>query len=152
MTARTAGVAKDGNADGVVMGRIWIAGLVAIVGSVVANLLTVPLMWALAPGVPADFPPFQMGSIAIFTALQVGLGVGVFALIARFTRRPIRIFTIVALAALALSLIPNLTLAANPAAAPFPGGTSAAFLALIIPHFVAAAVTIFALVRLSRSA
>lgn len=151
MTAGTAGVAKNGHKDGVVMGRIWIAGLVAVVGAVVANLLTLPLLWALAPGVPADFPPFQMGAIAIFTALQVGIGVGVFALIVRFTQRPIRIFTIVALVALALSLIPNLALAANPAAAPFPGGTSAAFLALIIPHFVAAAVAITALVRLSRA-
>jgi hypothetical protein len=150
MTARTANSTQGGNADGVVMGRIWIAGLVAVVGSVVANLLTIPLMWALAPGVPADFPPFQIGAIAIFTALQVSLGVGVFALIARFTQRPIRTFTLVALVALALSLIPNLSLAANPAAAPFPGGTAAAFLALIIPHFVAAAVTIAALVRLSR--
>lgn len=130
--------------------KIVTAGLVAIVGSVVANLLTIPLLWLLAPDVPPDFPPFQMGSIAFFTTLQVGAGVIVFALITRFLQRPTRTFTIVALIALVLSCIPNVALAANPTAAPFPGGNTAAFLALIIPHIVAAAITITALVRLGR--
>lgn len=126
------------------------AGLVAIVGSVVANLLTIPLLWLLAPDVPPDFPPFQMGAIAFFTVIQVGAGVIVFALITRFLQRPIRTFTIVALIALVLSCIPNVALAANPTAAPFPGGNAAAFLALIIPHIVAAAITITTLTRLGR--
>ncbi len=130
--------------------KVVTAGLVAIVGSVVANLLTIPLLWLLAPDVPPDFPPFQIGSIAFFTTLQVGAGVVVFALITRFLQRPIRTFTIVALIALVLSCLPNVALAANPTAAPFPGGNAAAFLALIIPHIVAAAVTITTLTRLGR--
>jgi hypothetical protein len=131
------------------MGRVWLAGAAAIGGSVLANLLLLFLI-RLVPGIPADFPAFQPAPIAIFTAAQVGIGVLVFAAIAWFARRPIRLFTIVALIALAISCIPNILLAINPAAAPFPGGSAFAFLMLIPFHFVAAAVAIWSLTRLSR--
>jgi hypothetical protein len=135
--------------DGIVMGRVWLAGAAAIGGSVLANLLLLFLI-RLLPGISGDFPPYQPAPIAIFTAAQVGIGVLVFAVIAWFARRPIRLFTIVALIALLVSCIPNVMLALNPAAAPFPGGSAFAFLMLIPFHFVAAAVAIWSLTRLSR--
>lgn len=149
MSARS--TAASVGADGVVMGKVWIAGLAAIAGSIVANLIALPMVRLLFSDVSPDFPPFQPGAIAFFTFIQVGLGVLVFWLLARFTRRPIRVFTIVALVALVLSCVPNVMLALNPAAAPFPGGSATGFLALIIFHFIAGAVAVIALTRLSRA-
>ena len=48
--------------------------------------------------------------IIMFTVLGVGAATLVFALLARFTRRPITIFRWVALVALLLSLVPNVQL------------------------------------------
>jgi hypothetical protein len=136
-------------ADGVVPGKIGVAGLVAVVGSVAANLLARPLLMA-ATGLTEQFLPLNIGPIATFTVIGVALGVGVFALLVRFTRRPLRLFTIIALVALAVSCLPNVLAALNPSAMPMPGASAAGFLALIVFHIIPAVVTIAALTRLTR--
>ncbi len=116
-------------------GRIWWVGLLAIGASVVANLLVRTMLYALFE-LPAEFPPLQAGAIALLTVLYTFVGVVVFAIVARFARRPITAFRLIATVALILSLVPNLFLARNPDAGPFPGGEAQAFMALLVFHLV----------------
>jgi hypothetical protein len=130
------------------IGKIARAGLVAIVAAVAANILARVILFALLP-LPAEFPPLQIGAIAFLTTLGVGAGVVVYTLISRVSRQPNQIFTIVALAALVLSIIPNLIAVADPNAIPFPfpGATSMAFGALIVFHVIAGLIAIVVLTR-----
>jgi hypothetical protein len=134
------------------IGAIAKAGLVAVVLAVVANLAARGLLFALFP-LPAEFPPFGLVPIAMLTAVGVSLGVLVYGVISRVSRRPARTFTVVALIALVLSILPNLALLVNPNAIPFPfpGASSAAFGVLILFHVIAAAVTIAVMTRVERA-
>jgi hypothetical protein len=133
------------------IGTIARAGLVAVVAAVIANIVARFIMFALLP-LPAEFPPLQIGAIAFLTTLGVGAGAVVYALITRISRRPNRTFTIVALVALVLSIIPNLALMADPTAAPFPfpGASSTAFGALIVFHIIAGLIAILVLTRVKE--
>lgn len=130
----------------VIPSRIWRVGLVGAVVSVVANLIVLFVLTALLP-VPQDFAPLQSVAIAIFTFIGTALAVVAFALVVRFSNRPIRTYLIIAAAALVLSIIPNLGLMANPSAAPIPGGSALGFGLLIIFHVVAAVVIVFMLIK-----
>ncbi|MEW6650325.1 MAG: DUF6069 family protein [Chloroflexota bacterium] len=131
--------------------RIWLAGLVGVVASVITNLVARMVLFVVLP-LPAEFPPLQAGTIAIFTAAGTLMAAVVYALIARFTRRPVTVFRWVAFVALILSILPNLALVANPGAIPFPfpGASGLAFGVLIVFHLLAALVCVVALTSLSR--
>jgi hypothetical protein len=131
--------------------RIWLAGLVGAAASVIANLLARAVLFAVLP-LPAEFPPLQVGAIAMLTAVGTLLAAVVYALIVRLTSRPVMVFRWVALAALILSIVPNLALMADPTAIPFPfpGASSQAFGALIVFHVVAALVSVITLTSLTR--
>ena len=131
--------------------RIWLAGLVSVIASVIANLLARAVLFAVLP-LPAEFPPLQVGAVAMLTAVGTLLAAVVYALIVRLTRRPVTIFRWVAIAALILSILPNLALVANSTAIPFPfpGASSLAFGALIVFHLIAALVSVSALTILTR--
>lgn len=126
---------KENGQEQINRGRIWWVGLLAIGASVIANLLLQTMLYALFD-LPADFPPMQTGAIVFFTVLYTFLGVVVFAIVARFARQPVITYRLVAAVALILSLIPNLFLARNPDAGPFPGGDEQAFMALLVFHLV----------------
>jgi len=126
------------------------AGVAAIVAAVVANLIALVVLRAVLD-LPTDFPPLQFGPIAIFTAIGVALGVVVFAIISRVARQPVRTFWIVAMVALLVSLVPNVLLMLNPAAAPVPGGSTLAYGVLSVFHIIAAFVSVPMLTRLARA-
>ncbi len=127
-------------------GRIWRVGLIGAVAAVVANVIVLFLLKAFLP-VPQDFAPLQVGAIAIFTFIGTVLAAVAYALVVRFSKRPIRTYLIVAVVALILSLIPNLALMANPSAAPIPGGSALGFGLLIVFHIVAAVVSVAILIK-----
>lgn len=130
--------------------RLLIAGVLTVIAAVIANLVARALFFALFQ-VP-DFVPFQPGRIAFLTAGGVGAAALAFAVIVRRSDRPARTFQRVAVVALILSIVPNVALAANPEAAPFPvvDGASTGFLILIIFHVVAAVISVILLPRLAR--
>ncbi|MFV9505503.1 MAG: DUF6069 family protein [Oscillochloridaceae bacterium umkhey_bin13] len=136
-------------ADGTDRSRILKAGLIAVGGSVAANLILRALL-GLFFDLSADFPPYNFGSIAFFSVLPTTIAVGLFWLLARFTARPVRLFTIIAAVVFVVTLGPNLALAANPAAAPFPGQASD-FLTLILFHLPPAVITVWALLTQTRA-
>lgn len=120
--------------------KIWKTGLIAIVASVVANLVAFFILDVILdlPS-PVDFPPLSAGAIGFLTAVFTFIGVVVFALLVRFTSKPIRNFWIVATVAFVISIIPNITSAMNPEGAPFPFPVSSSlgFWVLIVFHVIA---------------
>jgi hypothetical protein len=128
--------------------RLLRAGLLTLLAAVLGNVVVRLLLGALTPIDPA-FLPLGLGALVTFTALGVGLGALVFAFIARRSSRPVRTWTIVASIALFVSILPNLGLMANPAAAPMPGGSAAYYGLLIVFHLVAGIIAIVLLPRLA---
>ncbi len=132
--------------------KILTAGLISVAVAVVANLLTRAVLLAVLT-IDPGFLPFSVGAVAGFTAVGVALGAVVFFILTRVSRRPFRVYTIVAVVVGVLSIIPNIISALDPAAVPFPfpGATSTAFLALIVFHIVAGAASIGVMTTLPRA-
>ena len=135
--------------NGVNRSKLPMAGLASVAAAVAANLLAFFLIRALVD-LPADFMPLSVGAITFFTILGTGLGALVFAWLAGRSAAPFRVYRNVAVVAFVVSIIPNVLAALNPAMFPFPGGTAAAFLVLILFHGVAAVVSVAVLFRLAR--
>ncbi|GAB4423985.1 MAG: hypothetical protein OHK0015_02220 [Chloroflexi bacterium OHK40] len=133
-------------AERVVYGKLLIAGLVALVGSVIGNLLVRVIAVALLRPDPA-FLPLGWGPPIVFTVIGVVGAIGVYALLGRFASRPITLFRRVALVVLLISMIPDLLLIANPAG--MPGATTGNVIALMVMHVVAWYITVEALTRLA---
>jgi Family of unknown function (DUF6069) len=84
--------------------RLLRAGALTLVSAVAANVVIGLIEGALGI-LPQDQLSFQPVGIVLSTTVQVGLGILVLALLGRFARRPISTFRIVALVALALSML-----------------------------------------------
>ena len=96
--------------------RLFLASLLAIVGSVIVNVLIRLITLALLP-IPRDFIQLQIPAlIIVFTIFGTVGATIVFALMNRFARNPKRLFRIVALVVLVLTLIPDLLLLSSPTA------------------------------------
>jgi hypothetical protein len=116
--------------------QIVVNGLLAIGVAVGLNVVARFILGALVT-IPADFPPMQIPAIIFFTVLY-GIGATVvYWLINRLANNPQRIWLIVVIVGFVVTALPNLMLAANPAAAPFPGGTAQLFSLLLVYHVVA---------------
>ena len=93
----------------------------AIVASIVANLIVMVITRALFP-IPAEFLPLSAPPIIFFTTVFIAIAGVVFLIVGRLSRNPVRAYTIVAVIALILSLVPDFGLLANPAG--MPGATT----------------------------
>ncbi len=124
--------------------------MIAIVGSVVANLL-VGWLGKLIFSVSPAFLPLTPPPTIIFTTLYLVAATAVYAVINLFAANPPRVFNLVALVAVILSLIPNVLMLVNPSAMPLPvpaeSITFGAVLVLMIQHVVAYAITVWAFVK-----
>jgi hypothetical protein len=128
--------------------RIGWVGLAAIIASVIANAVVANVARALF-NVPAEFTPFTWPQYTFFTVIGVGAGVGVFAVIARFARQPIRLFRIIAGLALVLSFLPDIGLLLAGEQAPFPGVNAQTVGTLMFMHLVSAAICVGLLTTLT---
>lgn len=116
--------------------QIVVNGVIAILVAIIANIVARLVLGALVT-VPSDFPPMQIPPIVFFTVLY-GIGaVLVYWLIVRFASNPQRVWLIVVIIAFVVTALPDLLLAVNPAAAPFPGGSAALYLLLLVYHVLA---------------
>ena len=123
---------------------LWV-GPLAVIASVAANVLLTMAAVRLF-GLSSEFPPLAAGAIAMFTAVGVVGAVVVFALVARFSSRPITLFRRIALAVLLLSLLPDVAMLFSGE----PGATPAAVVWLMMTHVVAAAISVALLTTLTR--
>lgn len=135
------------NPEKLPLSRVLLAGLVAIVGSVVANLLIYWVGGMLVQPNP-DFQPLATPIPTIlFTTVFLVLATAVYAAINAFARNPVRVWTIVAWIALAVGLIPDIMMIVDPASFPMGTPTVASALLLIVMHFVAFAITMWAFTK-----
>jgi hypothetical protein len=136
---------KTGQVERVLYGKLLVASLVALVGSVAANQLVRAIAVALLRPDPG-FMPLQVGPPIFFSVIGVLGAIGAYALIGRLSRRPVTLFRRVALATLLLSLVPDLIMLVSPF---IPGTTLPNVIALMLMHIVAWYITVQALTRLA---
>ena len=103
-------------------GRLWLMGLLAIVGSVIVNVIIRTLAVSVLP-ISSHFFQLQVPLDIVFTIIGTIGAVLVFALVSRLSRRPIRLYRIIATVVLVLSLIPDLGLLSSPGASWYAVGT-----------------------------
>ena len=130
--------------------RLFIVGVLTVAAAVVADLLVRAFAFAIWPISPT-FLPLQVGSVSVFAAVLVGGGVLVYALAVRFSRHPARTYTVIALIALLLSLVPPVMLFFNPDTRALPGVTPLAASILMVLHIIDALIAIMLLTRLASS-
>jgi len=130
--------------------RLFIVGVLTMAAAVVTDLAVRALAFAIWPISPT-FLPLQVGAISGFTIVLVGGGVLVYALVVRFSRHPARTFTMIALIALLLSLVPPVMLFFNPDTRALPGVTPLAASILMVLHISDALIAIVLLTRLAPS-
>src|SRR5690242_17392670 len=106
--------------------RLWWAGPLTIVVAVVVNVIVRQIAVSLL-GVSADFMPLQAGPPVVFTIIGVLGAVIAFAIIARFSARPISLFRTIAIVVLLISLVPDILLYTSNS---MPGTSLAAILML----------------------
>jgi hypothetical protein len=122
----------------IVLGRLWWASLLAGLGAVVANVL-VYFIASAAGAIPGDVlipgmnQPVTVIPVILNSFVPAILAAVLLALLNRFTRRPVRIFRIIAAVMLLISF-------ANPFT--IPGAPLTMILALNLMHIVAAAIIV----------
>ncbi len=123
-------------------GQFALVGLGTIVAAVLANAIVYFIGGALIAYDPQFLPLASVGAVIIFTVFPAIIAAVIYAILLRFTLNPARIFTIIAVIALIISLIPDLTYIPT-----VPGVTTAQTAMLLLMHFVAAAVIVGILTR-----
>jgi hypothetical protein len=132
------------NTERMIGSKVWTVGAASIVAAVVVNLILRAIFVAIFP-IPAEFMPMTLPPIAIFTALGMVGAIVAFLIVGRMARSIRRTYTLVAVVAFVVTAIPNVLGILNPAGAPMPGGTSLAWLLLIVLHIPPAAIIVWAL-------
>jgi hypothetical protein len=136
-------VRKERTASPVIWQSTVIAGLVAILGSIIANLV-VRYIGMLIFDVPNAFDPLASSQPVIVATVFYGIGAVVaFTLLRYFGGRPRRTFLIIAAVAFVLSFLPMLSLRGQ-------DGTTAAGIGILIAmHLTSLAIIVGALYRLA---
>jgi hypothetical protein len=132
--------------------RVLLAGLIAIVGSVIANLIVRWLGMLVLPVDPSFMPLATWQPTVIFTVMFLALATVVYLIVNAFAANPPRVYTIVATAALVLSLIPDAMFLINPSATTMGTPTLGAVIILVLQHIVAYVITLWAFTRWAQRA
>lgn len=140
-------IATPARTESIAWNRLPVAALVAAGGSAAINAL-IYLIGGAFGAFPSDVfvqPGQTLTIVPVIMASIIGAlgGTAAFAALARFTRRPITLFRIIAAVVLVLSFV-----------SPFgiPGAPVAMIVALELMHIVSAAVVVWALTTLTRRA
>lgn len=96
----------------------------------------------------AQFLPFMLPVVIVFTLVGALGAVIVFALVGRFARRPISLFRRIALVTLLVSFIPDILMAITKFN---PGTTTANVVVLMLMHVASWAICVGMLTRLARA-
>jgi hypothetical protein len=126
------------------LGRLWWASLLAGLGAVVANVLVYFIVSAAGaiPNsvlIPGMNQPITVVLVIMNSFIPAILAAVLLALLNRFTRRPVRLFRIIAAVLLLISFVNPFTI---------PGAPPTMILALALMHIVAAAIIVGVLTTL----
>lgn len=133
----------------IVTGHIWLAGLLAAVLAAVAGIV-IRAIGIAADAVPENYALLQPARIVVASLLAALVAAGLLAALARWVRRPVRTFRIVAVVFLVISFLGPLGAGADTSSGgPASGATIAT---MLLMHIVAAAIIIGVLITPSRSA
>jgi hypothetical protein len=127
--------------------RALMAGAIAIVASIVANLIIRWVGMLILPVDPSFMPLATWQPTVIFTTMFLVVATIVFLVINAFAANPPRVFNIVAFVALLLSLVPDFMLLVNPGALPMGTPTLGAVIILIAMHVVGYLITVWAFTK-----
>ncbi|CAN5864233.1 hypothetical protein BH10CHL1_BH10CHL1_43690 [soil metagenome] len=123
---------------------LWV-GPLTIVAAVIAVQIVRFIILALLPEAKNAMQLSVLGISVVFTAVLVLGAVLVFALVARFSARPLALYQRIALIVLIISFIPDILLARSS----MPGASWSNTIALMLLHVVAWAVTVWMLTNLT---
>ena len=119
--------------------RLWLRILlVAIIGNLILRIVAVAIL-----EIPPEFAPLAVAGPTVFlTTVGVLAAAAVWLVIDRVSSQPRPLFRQVAIAALLLSLLPDVWLLTNTGVDSFPGATVPAVTTLMLQHVLAAVVVI----------
>ena len=120
--------------------RVWLR---TILGAVAANLVVRAAALA-AFDIPAEFEPLATAGPTVFlTVVGVAAGLGVAVVVDRRSEHPVPLYRRIVVAALLLSLLPDLWMFTDSGSEAFPGAAAPAIVTLIVQHVAAAAVVLW---------
>ncbi|MBU6351827.1 MAG: hypothetical protein KGS73_16945 [Chloroflexi bacterium] len=133
--------------------RVWMAGGISILGSVIANLVVYWVGQMVVNPDPGFQPLAGPGPTIFFTVAFLLVATLVYLAINAYTKQPVRIFTIVAVIVFLVGLIPDFLLFGEGVAASMGMGaaTPGAVVLLILMHIMAFAITLWAFTRWAHS-
>ncbi len=126
---------------------LWQSALVALFGSVLANLIVLFCTQPLAP----HFKSLSVIPVTFWTLIAVVGATAVFALVRKYAQNPNPLFVHISWGALALSFFMDIPLFFFDIPF-FAGATTAGIWALMVMHVVVAGITVPTLVRLTKTA
>jgi len=126
--------------------RIWLAGAVTIVLSIIGNLI---LLWIanLLLTIPSEFDPLGPVRISIFTTVFVIGGIVVYAILAAKAEHPIRTYQRIAWIFLFVSFIPDIAMLFVDF---MPGADLTAVIVLMLTHVVPGLICITVLPAMTK--
>ena len=127
--------------------RIWLGGAVAIVLSIIGNLI---LLWAANSvlTIPSEFDPLGPLRISIFTTVFVIGGIIVYAILAVKAEHPIRTYQRIAWIFLIVSFIPDIAMLFVDF---MPGANLTAVNVLMLTHVVPGLICIYVLPAMTKA-
>ena len=143
--AATSNISSQAQMQEVKASRLWWVGPLAIVASIVANLIIRTIAVAVL-GASADFPPLGWAPPIMFTIIGVLGATVLFAAVTRLSKQPIALFRGIAVVVLLLSFVPDVLLLTSNA---MPGTSLLGVLALILMHTVTCVITLTLFARLT---
>lgn len=126
-------------------GRFALIGLATVVAAVLANVLVYFIGSAVVGYDPQFIVLANVSATILFTVVPAIVAVLLYAILLRFSSNPERIFTILAVVVLIISLIPDLAYIPS-----VPGASSGQTAILMLMHVVAAGVIVWMLTTLTR--
>lgn len=124
--------------------RLWWVGPISVLSAIIGVLIVRAIAMTVLPAPYA--PGLAMIVIPVVLTLVLCTGaVVVYFLVARFAKRPIRTYLVIAAIFLVISFVPDIATVA----APFPGAGWPYAITLMIMHVVAGLITVYTLVRLT---
>jgi hypothetical protein len=126
--------------------KLWTVGPLTVLAAVIGVLIVRAIAMAILP--PPYAPGLEMIMISIvLTVVLCTAAVIVFALVARYAKNPIRTYIIISSIFLLISFVPDIAAVSMP----MPGAGWPYSITLMIMHVVAGLITVYMLIRLTKS-